>query len=162
MEPIRQHMLALLNSAFLARNVKAVQYKENMEPMRELTVTAVDMENGIAMALDEVGRLVSLDLSSDILLPKPEDSPSNESGPGALKIYKVPFAYEMYGYIQVAVKDVKELRGAAQEMLDDMSVAEMEKHSTYPPDSEELDMEGLVLDMEGRTVGELSLLQEGQ
>lgn len=58
--------------------------------------------------------------------------------------YKVPFAYERYGYIDVEADSEEEAAEKAEEKLEELSLAEMESLSDYLPDSEEIDADGIL------------------
>ncbi len=61
------------------------------------------------------------------------------------KTYGIPYVYEKVGRIIVDVDSddtVEEAYKKAEEILDAMSVEELERHSTYLPNSEEIDYEG--------------------
>lgn len=62
------------------------------------------------------------------------------------RIYAVPFAYEMYGRIEVEASSEEEARKKAEEELVYMSTEDMAERSSYLEDSLEIDEEGEILD----------------
>ena len=66
-----------------------------------------------------------------------------------MKMY-VPFSYKYYGMIEVDAESKEEAFTKAEELLDRMSVSDMEDSSDYLQDSEEIDTEGVVLDENGK------------
>ena len=65
-----------------------------------------------------------------------------------MKMY-VPFAYEKYGRIEVDADSKEKALKKAEELLDRMSVSDMEALSDYLQGSQEIDDEGIVLDENG-------------
>ena len=61
------------------------------------------------------------------------------------KTYEIPFAYEMYGRIEVEAESLDEAYKKAEEELDRMTLSEMEAQAEYLPDSEEIDTDGNIL-----------------
>lgn len=70
----------------------------------------------------------------------------------AKNIYRVPFAYQRYGRIEVEAESREEAIRFAEEKLKDMSLSEMEQLSDYLEDSEEIDYEGVITDEYGNEV----------
>lgn len=68
-----------------------------------------------------------------------------------MKVY-VPFAYEMYGRIEVEADSMEEAFSNAEEQLRNISVTQMSCLCSYLSDSEEIDVEGVILDTEGNPV----------
>lgn len=60
-----------------------------------------------------------------------------------LKTYRVPFAYERYGYITVEADTIMDAYDKAIDKLDKMTVYEMEENSEYLDLSEEIDIDGI-------------------
>lgn len=64
--------------------------------------------------------------------------------------YGVPFAFEMYGRINITLPGDEhtdsEIVKAAEKALEKMTTREMIECSQYLPDSEEIDYEGTMLD----------------
>ena len=69
-------------------------------------------------------------------------------GENNMKMY-VPFAYEKYGRIEVDADSKEKALKRAEELLDRMSVSDMEALSDYLQGSQEIDDEGIVLDENG-------------
>ena len=69
-------------------------------------------------------------------------------GENNMKMY-VPFAYEKYGRIEVDADSKEKALKKAEELLDRMSVSDMEALSDYLQGSQEIDDEGIVLDENG-------------
>lgn len=65
-----------------------------------------------------------------------------------MKRYKVPFAYERYGYIYVKASSETEAKEKAEEKLLTMGDQEMYELSDYLPDSEEIDEEGEIFEVD--------------
>ena len=65
-----------------------------------------------------------------------------------MKMY-MPFAYEKYGRIEVDADSKEKALKKAEELLDRMSVSDMEALSDYLQGSQEIDDEGIVLDENG-------------
>lgn len=65
------------------------------------------------------------------------------------QIYRVPFAYEKYGRIEVTAISKREAVKKAEAKLDEMSVQELEKLSSYLDDSAEIDYDGIIKDKDG-------------
>lgn len=63
-----------------------------------------------------------------------------------LKTYRVPFAYERYGYITVKADTTIDAYNKAVDKINKMSVWEMEENSEYLDLSEEIDIEGITLE----------------
>lgn len=61
-----------------------------------------------------------------------------------MKKVMVPFAFEMYGYIEVEAKNRDDAHKKAEEILEKMSVSDMLACSDYLQDSEEIDEEGII------------------
>lgn len=61
------------------------------------------------------------------------------------KAYKVPVAYERYGYIIIeGAGSEEEAISMAQAKLEKMTVEELDQVTDYLPDSEEIDEEGVM------------------
>ena len=69
-------------------------------------------------------------------------------GENNMKMY-VPFAYEKYGRIEVDADSKEKALKKAEELLDCMSVSDMEALSDYLQGRQQLDDEGIVLDENG-------------
>lgn len=72
-------------------------------------------------------------------------------------IYQVPFAYERYGRLEVEAPEnasKEELIELAEQKLQIMSLVVMEELTTYLPDSEEIDYDGIIRDENGRDIDE--------
>lgn len=78
-------------------------------------------------------------------------------------LYWVPFAYERYGKLPVVVPkgtSAAELFQEAENVLDKLTVAQMDEYTEYLPDSEELDREGNVKDGDGNIVWNVGTIGE--
>ena len=62
-------------------------------------------------------------------------------------IYSVPFAYEMYGRIDIDAATEEEALKKAEQELAKMSTEDMHAVSTYLEDSLEVDEEGTILEV---------------
>ena len=69
------------------------------------------------------------------------------------KVYLVPFAYEMYGRIEVTTykenPTILELQELAAEKLKNMNYGEMEAAADFLPDSDEIDYDGIIRTEDG-------------
>ena len=71
---------------------------------------------------------------------------SEEPGPGEMCVL-VPFAYERYGKLPVIVPTgtpLEQIWSKAKDLLDTLPVKAMDYYSSYLPDSEEVDEDGLL------------------
>lgn len=59
------------------------------------------------------------------------------------KTWKVPIAYERYGYLEIEAETKEEAVRIAEGRLEEMTVREMDKATAYLEDSEEVDAEGV-------------------
>ncbi len=57
--------------------------------------------------------------------------------------WKVPIAYERYGYLTVDADSREEAIAAGNKILEDMTEKDMEAATEYLSDSEEVDVEGV-------------------
>ena len=74
----------------------------------------------------------------------------SNDGKEQYKSYRVPFAYEMYGHIEVMLKGTdhtdEEIQRAAEDALKKMNYQEMLDASDYLLDSESIDYDGVIID----------------
>ena len=78
-------------------------------------------------------------------------------------LYWVPFAYERYGKLPVVVPkgtSAAELFQKAENVLEKLTVAQMDEYTEYLPDSEEIDREGNVKDGDGNIVWNIGTIGE--
>ena len=68
------------------------------------------------------------------------------------KVFMVPFAFEMYGRMEVEATNLKEAIGKAEEKLEAMSVSEMMSLTSYLENSEEIDYDGILTDENGNAI----------
>ena len=77
----------------------------------------------------------------------------SNDGKEQYKAYLVPFAYEMYGHIEVTTDKknptIEELQEIAAEKLKNMNYGEMEAAADYLPDSDEIDYDGIIRTEDG-------------
>ena len=64
---------------------------------------------------------------------------------GKGKVFAVPFAYQRYGTLEVEAKTEAEAVAKAEDLLERMSVSEMEELTSYLQDSEEIDKDGYIV-----------------
>jgi hypothetical protein len=67
-------------------------------------------------------------------------------------IYRIPYAFEMYGRIEVEANSLDEAYKKADDELINMSTTDLVANADYLEDSLEVDEEGLVLDKNGNIV----------
>ena len=67
--------------------------------------------------------------------------------------YRIPYAFEMYGRIEVEADSLNEAYRKADDELVNMSVVDLVAYADYLEDSLEVDEEGIVLDDDGNIVG---------
>jgi len=67
-------------------------------------------------------------------------------------IYRIPYAFEMYGRIEVEADSLDKAYKKAADELVNMSITDLVANADYLEDSLELDEEGLVLDENGNIV----------
>ena len=63
--------------------------------------------------------------------------------------YYIPFAFEMYGKIEVTAATFAEAKKKAREWLEKATEEDMMALAQYLPDSEEIDEEGIARDEHG-------------
>lgn len=64
-------------------------------------------------------------------------------------IYRIPYAFEMYGRIEVEAESLTEAYSKADDELVNMSTVDLIENAEYLEDSLGVDEEGLVLDENG-------------
>ena len=67
-------------------------------------------------------------------------------------IYGIPYAFEMYGRVEVEADSLDKAYKKAADELVNMSITDLVANADYLEDSLELDEEGLVLDENGNIV----------
>ena len=67
-------------------------------------------------------------------------------------IYSIPYAFEMYGRVEVEADSLDKAYKKAADELVNMSITDLVANADYLEDSLELDEEGLVLDENGNIV----------
>lgn len=67
-------------------------------------------------------------------------------------IYRIPYAFQMYGRIEVEADSLEKAIRKADNELVNMSVVDLVANADYLEDSLEIDEEGLVLDKNGNIV----------
>ena len=78
-------------------------------------------------------------------------------------LYWVPFAYERYGKLPVVVPkgtSAAELFREAENVLDKLTVAQMDEYTEHLSDSEEIDRKGNVKDGDGNIVWNIGTIEE--
>lgn len=157
MNPMKEHMLFSLFNAFLAGDYTATEYDKDGKRIRTVVITEIKPETGVIQGYDNSnGKSITYNINDCFLLSDKEEEPSLPiaATKEGFHVYQVPFAYEKYGYIPVAAKSLSEAKEAAQVVLDNMAIKDMEKRSIYLEDSAELDIEGMVLDRYGKIIEE--------
>ena len=69
-------------------------------------------------------------------------------------IYRIPYAFEMYGRVEVEANSLDEAYKKADDELINMSTTDLIINANYLEDSLEVDEEGLVLDENGNVITE--------
>lgn len=67
-------------------------------------------------------------------------------------IYRIPYAFEMYGRVEVEANSLDEAYEKADDELINMSITDLIANADYLEDSLEVDGEGIVLDENGNIV----------
>ena len=67
-------------------------------------------------------------------------------------IYRIPYAFEMYGRVEVEANSLDEAYEKADDELINMSTTDLIANADYLEDSLEVDEEGVVLDENGNIV----------
>ena len=67
-------------------------------------------------------------------------------------IYRIPYAFEMYGRVEVEADSLDKAYKKATDELVNMSITDLVASADYLEDSLELDEEGLVFDENGNIV----------
>lgn len=67
-------------------------------------------------------------------------------------IYRIPYAFEMYGRVEVEANSLDEAYKKADDELINMSTTDLIANADYLEDSLEVDEEGVVLDENGNIV----------
>ena len=67
-------------------------------------------------------------------------------------IYRIPYAFEMYGRVEVEANSLDEAYEKADDELINMSTMDLIANADYLEDSLEVDEEGVVLDENGNIV----------
>lgn len=78
--------------------------------------------------------------------------PTATEDQGKGQLYRIPFAYQKYGYLQVRAESLEKAVRKAETKLETMSLIEMEDCSGYLQDSAEIDTDGIVLDGKGNKI----------